>query len=118
MSERGVWQERLSENVWLVGLNGRLDQDLSPQLEERLVELLENGRSRLLVDLSGVTYINSGGLRCLVSAWRKARRQNGDVMLFGLNVRLQEIFSIIGFDSVFKIFDSQEMAEAAFGTTS
>jgi anti-sigma B factor antagonist len=114
MSEIGVFQEQLSPEVWMVGVRGRLDQALSPRLDESLIELIGDGRTQLVVDLTGVTYINSGGLRCLVSAWRKAQKQNGDVVLFGLNARLQEIFSMIGFDTVFRIYDARDSAEAAF----
>ena len=61
-----VWQEKLNASVWLIGVNGRLDQALNPKLEETLNELLDNGHYHLVVDLTHTTYINSGGLRCLV----------------------------------------------------
>jgi anti-sigma B factor antagonist len=109
-----VWQQQLPHEIWLVGVRGRIDQSLSPQLEERLVDLLSRGHNQLVVDLSEATYINSGGLRCLVSAWRKARQQDGDLVLCGLNARLQEIFSMIGFDRVFQIFPERDLAQESF----
>ena len=111
-----VWQEQLTPNIWLVGVGGRLDQNLSPQLEEQLLALLARGENQLVVDLTQVSYINSGGLRCLVSAWRRAQRQDGNLFLCGLNTRLQEIFSIIGFNDVFRIFPASGDAVAAFET--
>jgi anti-sigma B factor antagonist len=69
-----------------------------------LEELLENGHNHLLVDLTQTTYINSGGLRCLVSAWRRAKANEGSLSLCGLNQRLQEIFAMVGFDKVFVIY--------------
>lgn len=99
-----VWQEKLPHsNAWLVGISGRLDQSLTPKLEETLNELLGNGHYALVVDLTHATYINSGGLRCLVSAWRKAKANEGMLTLCGLNDRLQEIFAMVGFDKVFTI---------------
>jgi anti-sigma B factor antagonist len=101
-----VWQEKLPQGeVWLVGVNGRLDQTLNPKLEETLNELLDNGHYHLVVDLTHTTYINSGGLRCLVSAWRRAKANEGSMALCGLNSRLQEIFSMVGFDKVFEIHE-------------
>lgn len=91
-------------NTYLVSVSGRLDQALIPQLEETLNQLLDEGQSTLYIDLSATTYINSGGLRCLVSAWRRARTTDGTVQLCGLNARLQEIFSMVGFDKVFEIY--------------
>lgn len=108
-----IWQQQLPQNTWLVGVNGRLDQTLNPQLEFNLKELLEDGHYHLVVDLSQTTYINSGGLRALVGAWRKAKEHNGNLVLCGLNDRLQEIFSMVGFDKVFQIYPDTQMAQLA-----
>ena len=108
-----IWQEQLSNGAWLVGVEGRLDQSQNPQLEENLTTLLDDGHHRLIVDLTAATYINSGGLRSLVSAWRKARQQEGDLVLCGLNPRLQEIFSMVGFDKVFQIYPTCDLARQA-----
>ncbi|MCA9866524.1 MAG: STAS domain-containing protein [Anaerolineae bacterium] len=108
-----VWQEKLPQSdVWLVGVDGRLDQTLNPKLEEVLNELLDNDHFNLLVDLSRTTYINSGGLRCLVSAWRRAKANEGSLALCGLNSRLQEIFSMVGFDKVFEIYEDCSQARS------
>lgn len=101
-----VWQEKLPHGeTWLIGVNGRLDQSLNPKLEETLNDLLDNGHHDLIVDLTHTTYINSGGLRCLVSAWRRAKAAQGSLSLCGLNERLQEIFTMVGFDKVFTIHE-------------
>ena len=108
-----VWQEQLPQsNVWMVGANGRLDQSLNTKLEETLNELLDNGHYHLVVDLTQTTYINSGGLRCLVSAWRRAKANEGSLALCGLNSRLQEIFAMVGFDKVFEIHEDCATARA------
>lgn len=100
-------------NLHHIRISGRIDQSQTPQLEANLIHLLDAGYSFLIVDLSQANYINSGGLRCLVSAWRKARLQDGDLILCGLNERLQEIFGMIGFDKVFQIFPDFETAQNA-----
>jgi anti-sigma B factor antagonist len=109
-----IWHKQLgggpvgAEPVRLVGVRGRLDQSLTPQLEQNLSELLNQGHKHLLIDLTEVEYINSGGLRCLVSIWRQARQQEGSLSLCGLNHRLSEIFSMVGFDKVFDIYPNSE----------
>jgi len=102
--------QQVTGEVWLISSQGRLDQSLNPQLEQSLTDLLDNGQNRLIVDLSQSNYINSGGLRCLVTAWRQAREQGGDLVLCGLNNRMEEIFSLIGFDRVFTIHSTYEHA--------
>ncbi len=101
---------QLDDDIWVVSSRGRLDQSLNPRLEHSFVKLLDDGHQRFIVDLSEATYINSGGLRCLVTAWRKSREQGGDLVLCGLNNRLEEIFSLVGFDRVFQIYPSNDDA--------
>lgn len=103
--------QQLTGEVWVVSSYGRLDHSLNPQLEQSLSDLLGKKQNRLIVDLSHSNYINSGGLRCLVTAWRQAREQGGDLILCGLNGRMEEIFSLIGFDRVFTIRTTQEEAQ-------
>jgi len=109
-----IWQQSQENDVWLIGVGGRLDHETTPRLQSTLLDLLEQGHHRLVVDLSETTYINSGGLRVLLSAWRKARQEQGDVHLCGLNERLTEIFEIAGFDRVFEIYPAQADAWDAF----
>ncbi len=104
----------ISGEIWVVGAQGRLDQRLNPRLEQMLNDLINDGHTRLIVDLSQSNYINSGGLRCLVTAWRQVREQGGDLVLCGLNGRVQEIFALIGFDRVFSIHSSCEDAQNHF----
>ena len=109
-----IGQQELSSGEWLIEVSGRLDQTQTPELEEHLDNLLARGNHRILVDMSGVTYINSGGLRCLVTAWRKAKKQGGNVVLAGLRERVNEVFSMIGFDKVFDVYATRASAEAAW----
>lgn len=113
MSSMNIWQEPLGDDIWLVAINGRLDQTLNPTLEQQLTTLLDEGKIWLVVDLSETDYINSGGLRTLVTGWRKAKQQEGNLVLCGLNGRLQEIFHMVGFDQLFQIYSSRQAAKEA-----
>jgi anti-sigma B factor antagonist len=106
-----IWQEAVGDDIWLVGVNGRLDQSLNPELEQALTTLLDSGKNKLVIDMSQTSYINSGGLRTLVTGWRKARQQEGNMVLCGLNGRLLEIFGMVGFDQLFQIFPDRQTAQ-------
>lgn len=106
-----VLEEQLAGDIWLVKVSGRLDQSQSAVLEERLQKLLLEGHIRLVIDLSQVTYVNSGGLRCLVTIWRQARDHGGKVVLCNLSERISQVFSVVGFDKVFEVYPSLEKAE-------
>ncbi|MFW5941260.1 MAG: STAS domain-containing protein [Chloroflexota bacterium] len=109
-----IWRQELDNDTWLVGVSDRLDQNQTPELEAELDDLLQNGRHRIIVDLSEVNYINSGGLRCLVTAWRKARKQGGNVVLTGLHARVHDVFTMVGFDKVFDVYPDRNGALKAW----
>jgi anti-sigma B factor antagonist len=109
-----IWQQQQQDDIWLIGVKGRLDHETTPRLQSLLFDMLDKGHHRLVVDLSETTYINSGGLRVLLSGWRRARQQQGDVHLCGLNERLTEIFEMAGFDRVFQIYPTRAEAQDAF----
>lgn len=106
-----VSRQQFDDKIWIVNPRGRMDQSLNLKVEEALIELLDSGQQCFIVNLGEVTYINSGGLRCLVAAWRRSREQGGDLVLCELNSRLEEIFSLVGFDRVFQIYASYDEAQ-------
>lgn len=113
----GISHQELSHNTWLVSVSGRLDQNQTPELEAQLNMLLDQGHDRIVVDLTEVHYINSGGLRCLVTAWRKAKKGGGNVVLTGLRARVSEVFSMVGFDKVFDVYPSRALAAQSWRET-
>lgn len=104
---------RLDNGGVVVTPTGRLDSNTSPKLERLLNQLLEEGQHWLFIDMTDVTYIASSGLKILVSAWRRAQDQDGDVLLSGMQPRITEIFEMVGFDMLFRIFPTLEAALAA-----
>ena len=110
-----VSQLQLEPNLWLVEARGRLDQTLTPQLEQTLNQLLADQIQNIIVDLSMATYINSGGLRCLLTGCRISRNQEGDIVLCGLHGRIAEIFEMVGLDQIFTIYPTRGEARNHFG---
>ncbi len=105
-----ISDQKITKDLWLVTVSGRLDQQETATFETYLNDLLNQGHNRLLIDLSGVTYVNSGGLRCLVTVWRQAQVRGGDVALCSLNERIAQLFAVVGFSKVFNIYSSQDSA--------
>jgi anti-anti-sigma factor len=107
-------QETLKSDVYRIAPEGRLDAVTVPAFEAVLTESLDAGRSKLVIDLAGVTYVSSSGLRALLSVRRRARSEGGDVVLCNMLPRVREIFEMVGFISLFKIFASVQEAERMF----
>lgn len=89
----------------LVKVSGRVDSSNAPDLEKGLQELMEQGQFRIVVDMSGLDFISSAGLRVLISTAKTCRRWNrGDVYLAALPQPIMETFELAGLTRVFKIF--------------
>ncbi|MEM7334645.1 MAG: STAS domain-containing protein [Chloroflexota bacterium] len=99
-----------THNISHISVTGRLDQSQVKALEAAIQHAIEQEGNNIIVDLSDTNYINSGGLRCLVTGWRNAKQQHHNLVLCGLNSRLQEIFEMVGFDQVFTIYSNPDSA--------
>ena len=107
-----VHKTALDDRLWLVQAGGRLDAAAVPELETALRELVDQGVGAMIVDLAQATYISSSGLKVIVSTWRALRARGGDLVLAGLGPRLLEIFDMVGFTQIFRIYDTAAEAQA------
>src|SRR5215468_1588625 len=88
---------------------GRIDHGSSEAFKDALRPYLERcatGRDQVVLDLSGVDYISSAGLRVLMLARKQAKAQGGTFVVAGLSPTVREIFEISRFTVVFEIFAS------------
>jgi anti-sigma B factor antagonist len=91
-------------------IGGEIDVYTAPTLRERLLEMVNAGERRVVVDLGKVEFLDSTGLGVLVGAHRRLRAVEGVLALVCPHERLLKIFRITGLDSVFKIHGSVEDA--------
>lgn len=103
----------LDHGAVVISPAGRLDSKSSPRLETILNTQLQQGNTWLYVDMSDVEYIASSGLKILVAAWRRAREEDGDLILCGLQPRIVEIFEMVGFDMLFTVYPDLDTALTA-----
>ena len=88
---------------------GRIDHGSAEAFRAALGPHLERcaaGRDQLILDLSGVDYISSAGLRVLMLAKKQAKAQGGAFAMAGLQPAVREIFEISRFTVIFDIFTS------------
>jgi anti-sigma B factor antagonist len=102
------------KRVDLVTVSGRIDSSNAAQFEGNLRELMGNSRHNLVLNLSGVTYMSSAGLRTLVSTLKECKRKNGDVRLAAPSERVAEVLSLAGLDSLFKVYEDDTAAVGSF----
>jgi anti-sigma B factor antagonist len=102
------------KRVDLVTVSGRIDSSNAAEFEGSLREMMGNSRHNLVLNLSGVTYMSSAGLRTLVSTLKECKRKNGDVRLAAPSERVAEVLSLAGLDSLFKVYEDDTAAVGSF----
>jgi anti-anti-sigma factor len=101
------------DGIWIAVMDGKLDTANSAGAEERLMDLLGAGASRLVLDLGQVDYIASSGLRSLLKLAQRMKQEEGLLHLCSLNDMVSEVFQISGFDRILTVYDTEEQAVAA-----
>lgn len=104
-----IW-DKTRDDIHIIGISGRMDTLGSKDVESRLDSLLEQKKAKMIIDLSGVDYISSVGLRVLLSALKKQREHKGYIHLVSLQPFVRDVFKMTGFDKIFPIYSTQEEA--------
>ena len=90
---------------------GELDAFTVGQFREALTEI--GGPTQLLIDLSGVPFLDSAGLGALIGGVRRAREAGGDVAVYGARPAVARLLHTTGFDRVATVSDTEESAAQA-----
>lgn len=105
-------------DIGVLGVRGEVDVYTAPKLKAAVVETMEGGCVRLVVDLSEVGFMDSSGLGVLVSALKRTKDAGGALRLVCGDERVLKIFRITGLSKVFAIDASRESAMSAMGAAS
>jgi anti-sigma B factor antagonist len=95
------------DNSSVVEVNGRVDSMSANQLGDALSNVIDDGHVKLVLDLSGVEYMSSAGLREIVTAVKKVKRASGDLRLAQPSDRVREVLEMAGLDTIIRIFPTQ-----------
>ncbi|MDZ7637678.1 MAG: STAS domain-containing protein [Bryobacterales bacterium] len=100
--------------VRIFRLIGFLDAHTAPQFEKALQAKVAGGDCRIVVDGSALTYISSAGLGVFMSFIEEVREVDGDIRIGGLISKVRQVFDILGFSEIFRIFPTAEEAVNSF----
>lgn len=103
----------LAADVRVVPVHGRIDAAAAPALAQLVRESAESGGRRIVLDLSGVTFLSSSGLRILLVLARELQTQDGELRLCAMQPTVAEVFSLTGFTQIFTIHRTRDEALAA-----
>jgi anti-sigma B factor antagonist len=95
--------ERTEENIPVVAITGDVDLETSPQLRDFLRPKSLAKTPSLLLDFSGVNYIDSSGLATLIEYFQAVQSFQGRLVLAALSPRVKNVFEIVRLEQIFSI---------------
>ena len=108
-----ISDKEIDSETHLIELGGEVDLYTAPEFKERMVQVIEDGKTRVVVDLSEATFIDSTTLGVLVGGVKRLRPNGGSLALVCTDQNIQKIFEITGLDRVFPIHETREAALAS-----
>jgi anti-sigma B factor antagonist len=102
------------EDITVVAPEGRCDRRTAPALGEWIESASHSGANEIIVDMGGVTFMDSTGLATLIRFMKQCRAAGGDLCLANLQQPVRIIFELTRLDSAFVICPTVDMAVAAF----
>ena len=100
----------VSGDTHVVSVSGEVDLFTAPEFKQRMSDLIDAGRSRLVVDLTGTTFIDSSSLGVLIGAHRRLKLRGGALLVVCDNEAISKTFKITGLDGVFTIAPTVDAA--------
>ena len=98
---------------WTVlAVTGELELATAPRLRQAVVSLVGEGRVDIVVDLSGVDFLDSVGLGVIVSALKRVRGRDGQLVVAGAVPRVRALFELTRLDEIIDLFDTVDAALA------
>jgi anti-sigma B factor antagonist len=106
--------ERQTETIDIFALKGRLDASSSQEAEQRINAVITSGSSKILINLCDLDYISSSGLRVLLAAFKRLKKEGGALKLACLKPHIMDVFTMAGFNRIFSLYPDETTALQSF----
>ena len=108
-------QERVVGSIIVLDLSGKLVLgDGDTLLKDKIHSLVFQGRKQILLNMGGVSYMDSSGLGALVASSLTAKNNGGQIKLVALTKRLQDLLAIAKLLTIFESYDTEAEAIGSF----
>ena len=111
--EFSLSQESLDPERHVVAVRGEIDLFTAPELKSALAEAIESGHTRIVVDLTDTTFLDSTALGVLIGAIKRLRSHEGRLTIVNVDESIGKTFEITGLDQIFPISGTRDEAVAA-----
>ncbi|HWP60385.1 MAG TPA: STAS domain-containing protein [Candidatus Acidoferrales bacterium] len=109
-----ITERRSASNVVTLSLAGRLDTTTARSFEEKILDAIDSGDRKFVIDLSQLEYISSSGLRVFLLAAKRLSSLHGRIVLCSLKPHIRQVFDLAGFSSILSIYAARDEALESF----
>ena len=109
-AEFALSEESLGDGRHVVAVRGEIDLFTAPELKSALGEALESGHTRIVVDLTNTTFLDSTALGVLIGAVKRLRSRDGALAIVNVDENIAKTFEITGLDQIFTIRATRDEA--------
>jgi len=110
--ELKVTVKQKAMNAWIVSVDGSLNSDTAAAFGERIRPLLDTPRFTLVLDMEGLNYISSAGVREILKAQKAQKAGQGKLVFMHLQPQIRKVFEIVDALPSMRIFASVEEMDA------
>lgn len=100
-------------NNTLVQLHGRLDITHSDEVDVKLAQDVQSGAGDIIINLSGISYISSSGIRVFVGIVRELEKQGRKLKLCNITPPVKKVFDVVELLDLFEVYETEEEAVAS-----
>ena len=100
----------IKDKTALLAIAGEVDMFSSPEARKEIGILVKKEIERIVVDLAGVSYMDSSGVATLIEGLQMCHKYNGTLVVAGLRRNVREVFELTKLDKIFKIYKDSETA--------
>jgi len=111
--EFALTEDALDTDRHVVAVRGEIDLFTAPELKQKLTDAIESGKSRIVVDLTDTTFLDSTALGVLIGAVKRLRSREGALVIVNVDQNIAKTFEITGLDQIFTILSTRDDAIAA-----
>ncbi len=101
---------KMVEGVEVVALSGRLDAANAIEVRDQIRGLIQAGEGRVLIDLSGIKFLDSSGISVLVGAMKEANSKGGRIALLRVPPTVRSLLELTRLHRVFDTFEDEDHA--------
>jgi anti-sigma B factor antagonist len=111
--EFALTEDSIDSERHVVAVRGEIDLFTAPELKQKLTDAIEGGKTRIVVDLTQTTFLDSTALGVLIGAVKRLRTRDGALVIVNVDQNIAKTFEITGLDQIFTIVGERDAAIAA-----